>query len=151
MEPRERSDHWPKPRTEWPEGIWSVAYASTARPSDHAWSSWLEASNCQRFAYGVLSLFGRECPPLRSSNLWDDTTSSVHVREPAALDLVLFNATDDSFGAHIGVWMAPDEVLHLCKEIGTPSVWSLTDFAKRPRYRVVVGFKRVVAERTRSN
>lgn len=142
-------DHWPKPPTEWPDGIWSVPYVLTAGPTDQV-SSWLEAANCQRFAYGVLSLFGRDCPPLRSSNLWDDTTSSVQVHEPAALDLVFFNATDDSFGAHVGVWMASDEVLHLCKEIGAPSVWSMAEFKKRQRYQVIVGFKRIVvaAEQT---
>jgi hypothetical protein len=46
--------------------------------------------------------------------------------------------------------MAPDEVLHLCKEIGTPSVWSLADFTKRPRYQVIVGFKRIVARAERT-
>lgn len=137
-------NHWPKPLSEWPEGIWSMPYESTAGPSDEVSSSWLLASNCQRFAYGVLSLFGRDCPPLRSSNLWDDVESTMEVTEPVPLDLVLFNATDDSFGAHLGVWMAPDEVLHLCKEVGIPTVWSIAEFTKRPRYRKIVGFKRIV-------
>jgi hypothetical protein len=138
------SDAWPRPREDWPDGIWSVPYVSGALPTDSNASSWLSGSNCQRFAYGVLNLFGRRCPPLRSSELWDERSYTVHVEKPDPLDLVLFNGTDDPFGAHLGVWMASDEILHLCKEVGTPTVWSASEFQERPRYRIIVGYKRVL-------
>jgi hypothetical protein len=41
--------------------------------------------------------------------------------------------------------MAPDEVLHLSREVGVPAVWPLCDFAARPRYITLIGFKRVIA------
>jgi hypothetical protein len=104
-------------------------------------ASWLDGSNCQRFAYGVLALFGLACPPLRSSDLWDDQSSTAVARDPRPLDLVLYNKTDAPFGAHVAVWMAPGEILHLCHEIGVPAVWPPTMFAARPRYATLIGFK----------
>jgi hypothetical protein len=41
--------------------------------------------------------------------------------------------------------MAPDEVLHLSREVGVPAVWPLSDFAARARFIILVGFKRVIA------
>jgi hypothetical protein len=37
---------------------------------------------------------------------------------------MLLNATHDPFGAHTGVWMAPEEILHLSAEIAVPAVWT---------------------------
>jgi hypothetical protein len=85
--------------------------------------SWLDGANCQRFAYGVLGLFGFELPPFRSSELWTDTTATVAVDDPRPLDLGLVNATDDPYGAHVVVSLGDDLVLHLCEEIGHPLVW----------------------------
>jgi len=94
-------------------------------------------------AYGVLGLFGLVCPPLRSSELWRRDVRVV-VEQPRPLDLLLINAIEDSYGAHVGLWMAPGEVLHLSKEVGSPVVWPLEEFARRPRYATIVGFKRVI-------
>jgi hypothetical protein len=66
----------------------------------------------------------------------------VPVAQP--LDLVLFNATDDAYGAHVGVWVNGGRVLHLCAEVGRPAVWETKEFAARGRYRVLIGIKRVV-------
>jgi hypothetical protein len=121
-----------------------VPYDYSASPGYGDPPSWLDGSNCQRYAYGVLSLFGLWCPPLRSSELWDDQESSVAVHEPRPLDLVLFNRSADPYGAHVGLWMGSDEILHLCREVGSPVVWPLAEFARRPRYAKIVGFKRVL-------
>lgn len=137
---------WPAPRNGWPTVLSQVSYTSSAIPGTNTPpSSWLEGSNCQSFAYGVLSLFGLTCPPLRSSELWNDIDVTAAAEDPRPLDLVLFNATDDPFGAHVGLWMAPDEILHLCGELGRPAVWPLAAFAARPRYATLIGFKRVTA------
>ncbi len=138
-------DAWPRPSGGWPPGTWRVPYRGSAAPGSDVPPSWLAGSNCQRFAYGVLALFGVACPPLRSSDLWADRAATVTASEPQPLDLVLFNGTADAFGAHLGVWMAPDEVLHLSREVGVPAVWPLCDFAARPRYITLIGFKRVIA------
>ncbi|WP_237532923.1 hydrolase [Streptomyces sp. SID8352] len=102
-------------------------------------------ANCQLFAYEVLRHFGLRPPPLRSAELWEDTRDTVRVTAPRALDLLLFNPSDDPYGAHLGVCAGGGRVLHLCGEIGRPAVWDLADFAARERYRVVVGAKRVTA------
>jgi hypothetical protein len=100
-------------------------------------------SNCQRFAYGVLALFGLNCPSLRSSELWEDTVGTFVVDSPLPLDLVFFNKDRNPFGAHLGLSMAEDEVLRLSREMGRPTVWALDEFQRRPRYRVRIGSKRV--------
>ncbi len=119
----------------------------SAGPDGDTPPSWLDGSNCQRFAYGVLALFGLACPPLRSSDLWDYQGATTVVQDPEPLDLMLYNKTADPFGAHVAIWMAPDQILHLCHEIGVPVIWQPAMFATRPRYATLVGLKRVKARR----
>jgi hypothetical protein len=71
-----------------------VPYVASADAGAVGPGQWLEGANCQVFAYDVLSLFGLSCPPLHSSNLWEDRAATV-VERPEPLDLVLFNATAD--------------------------------------------------------
>jgi hypothetical protein len=131
-----------------PSTFWSVPYkgsrfpgsaAVTARPGLAA------GANCQMFAYEVLRHFGLAPPALRSSDLWTDTQATVRVSAARPLDLILFNATDDAYGAHVGVRVHEGRVLHLCAEVGRPAVWEPVEFAARERYRVLVGIKRVTA------
>jgi hypothetical protein len=100
-------------------------------------------SNCQRYTYAVLRHFGLSVPDLRSSDLWADEELLTTVSEPESLDLVLFAASPDPWGAHVGVYLGQAAVLHLCKEIGVPVVWEFKDFAERERYASLIGFKRV--------
>lgn len=124
-----------------PEHFWQVSYAGEFHPGSA--SDLRRGANCQLFAYRVLQHHGLQVPPLRSSELWADTATTIRVDVPAALDLVLFSSDRNPYGAHVGVIAGPDLVLHLCREIGRPAVWSLADFAARPRYAHVIGFKRV--------
>jgi len=55
---------------------------------------------------------------------------------------VLFNDSADPYGAHVGLVMATDQVLHLSREVGHPAIWSFADFAARPRYATLLGGKR---------
>ena len=92
-------------------------------------------ANCQLYAYAVLRALGWAVPPLRSSELWADTEATAGGdAEPQPLDLMLFGATDDPFGAHVGLYEGDGRVLHLCEEVGRPVVWTLAEFAARPRY-----------------
>jgi cell wall-associated NlpC family hydrolase len=134
------------PTNGWPDDIERVPYRHAAGPQAASPVSWLEGSNCQRFAYGVLALFGLQCPLMRSSNLWEDQESTIVVGEPEPLDLVLFNRSEEPYGAHVGVYMDHDKILHLCQEVGTPAMWSFQEFATRPRYSKIVGFKRVLRD-----
>lgn len=125
-----------------PQWYWEVPYVYECGPGT---ADLRGGANCQLFAYTVLAHFGLHVPPLRSSNLWEDTTATKVVTDLEPFDLLFFNRTDDSFGAHIAVYLAPGEILHLCKEIGRPIVWSEADFAARPNYQVFVGAKRATS------
>ncbi|WP_433171887.1 NlpC/P60 family protein [Actinoallomurus sp. CA-150999] len=103
-----------------------------------------DGANCQLFAYEVLRHFGLEVPAFRSSELWADTEATKRVSAARPLDLILFNATSDAWGAHVGIWAGHDQILHLSSEIGHPAVWRMNDFAARDRYRTVIGIKRVI-------
>lgn len=105
-------------------------------------------ANCQRYAYAVLRHFGLGVPPLRSAELWADTRATRRAGRPRPLDLVLFDAgpngdRPEGYGAHVGVHLGPDAVLHLCREVGRPAVWCYADFAARTRYARFLGIKRV--------
>jgi hypothetical protein len=149
--PKKRSEieyemiNWPTPPRGWPEDIGDVPYIHSAGPMAVSPASWLEGSNCQRFAYAVIALFDLKCPPLQSSNLWEEDELTTVVNEPEPLDLVLFNSSDEPFGAHIGLYMASDEIFHLSREVGKPAVWSFEEFAMRWRYSKIVGIKRVIS------
>ncbi|MFC9930878.1 hydrolase [Streptomyces sp. NPDC127190] len=132
---------------ELPPAFWTVPYVGSRFPGSSAVAGLpglAEGANCQLYAYEVLRHFGLTPPALRSSDLWADTRATVRVPVARPLDLVLFNATDDAYGAHVGVWVGEGRVLHLCAEVGRPAVWEMAEFATRPRYRVVIGIKRVV-------
>ncbi|WP_407548728.1 cell wall hydrolase [Streptomyces sp. Pv4-95] len=108
-----------------------------------------EGANCQLYAYAVLGHFGLAVPPLRSSELWAEDRATRRVERPRPLDLVLFDGgpadgRPAGYGAHVGVHVGDDAVLHLCREVGRPAVWSYADFAARPRYSRLLGAKRVV-------
>ncbi|MEU8588045.1 hydrolase [Streptomyces sp. NPDC048664] len=133
-----------------PSAFWSVPHVAARFPGsrDVRERPGLAAgANCQVFAYAVLRHFGLAAPALRSSDLWTDTRSTVRVGADAArpLDLMLFNAGDDAYGAHVGVRAGEGRVLHLCAEVGLPALWEDARFAERERYRVLVGVKRVTA------
>ncbi|GHD87810.1 hydrolase [Streptomyces naganishii] len=130
-----------------PPTLRTVAHAGSRYPGSPAVAARPDlaaGANCQLYAYAVLRHFGLAAPPLRSSDLWADTRATVPVARPRSLDLLLFGPTKDPYGAHVGVWAGADQVLHLCAEVGRPAVWGLAEFAARERYRVLIGFKRVI-------
>jgi hypothetical protein len=125
-----------------PESFWKVPWVAKMIPGFRPEAGLTEGANCQRFAYAVLDHFGCFVPPFRSDELWHDTETTSEVATLAPLDLLLFSPNSDPYGAHIGVFVGDDRVLHLCAEVGVPAVWELADFAKRDRYRVLIGAKR---------
>jgi hypothetical protein len=98
--------------------------------------------NCQTFAYAALRHFGRTVPDLRSSELWADREFTFETEPFAPLDIVLFNSSPNAFGAHLGIYVGCERVLHLSKQAGIPAVWTLDEFARNPRYCVRIGAKR---------
>jgi hypothetical protein len=124
-----------------PDRYWNVPYAGERAPGRAPRGDLTRGANCQLWAYDVLAHFGLVVPDLRSDELWHDTSATRRVDVPEPLDLVLYNARDDPYGAHVGLW-AGEGVAHLCKEVGRPAVWHEREFAARPRYAVRIGFKR---------
>ncbi len=133
-----------------PPFYWTIPYVGKRYPGVPNEGDLGEGANCQRYSFSVLAFFGFTIPDFRSSDLWQDTVATRRVSSPQPLDLLLFNRSDGPWGAHVGLYVADNAVLHLCKEIGFPEVWKLEDFSQRPRYRYLVGTKRVraVEERT---
>ncbi|WP_318212365.1 hydrolase [Streptomyces sp. SJL17-1] len=130
-----------------PAEFWTVRYEGSRFPGSAAVAArpgLTGGANCQLFAYEVLRHFGLTPPDLRSSELWTDTEATVHVPVAQPLDLVLFNSTPSAYGAHVGVHVGDDAILHLCAELGRPAVWTAADFAARERYAVRLGAKRVL-------
>lgn len=118
-------------------------------PAADAFAELARGANCQRYAYAVLRHFGLLVPPLRSAELWADEEATRRVRRPQPLDLVLFDGgpvegRPAGYGAHVGVHLGPDQVLHLCREVGRPVVWRYPDFAARARYARLLGAKRAM-------
>jgi hypothetical protein len=128
-----------------PDSFWTVPYAGRMIPGFRPDVGLSEGANCQRYAYAVLDHFGRHVSPLRSDELWHDTESTCRVDAWEPLDLLLFSPNHDPFGAHVGLFAGDDKVLHLCAEVGLPALWEVAEFAKRDRYRVVIGAKRALA------
>jgi len=125
-----------------PRRFWRVHYDARVYPG--APEQPADRANCQVFAYRLLRQFGRNVPNLRSSELWADRDHSLTVTDPEPLDLIFFNRTANPFGAHLGVLVGRNRVLHLSKEVGTPAIWSFEEFALRPRYSITIGAKRVL-------
>ncbi|MBO2451127.1 hypothetical protein J4573_28785 [Actinomadura barringtoniae] len=138
---------------ELPDGLWATQYVGDRFPGSPKVAErpgLADGANCQLFAYEVLRWFGLDPPDLRSSELWADVECTRRVTEARPLDLVLFNATEDAWGAHVGVCVGDDQILHLCAELGRPAVWSRQQFHERERYRTLIGIKRVVRREGRT-
>lgn len=134
-----------------PTHLRNVPYVHARDPEGTTPGDVSEGANCQVYAYAVLAHFGRHVPPLRSSDLWADETTVTTVTDPCFPDLLLYDAgplpgRPDGYAAHVAVHLAADRILHLCREVGRPVVWTAADFAARPRYTRLLGTKRVRAE-----
>jgi murein DD-endopeptidase / murein LD-carboxypeptidase len=128
-----------------PAALLNMRYDGDRVPGGESSLDWLDAGNCQVFAYALLKHFGRPLLTFRSSELWDDKTCTDFVNPPFdALDLLLFNKTSDPWGAHVAVSLGGDEAIHLSKRVGNPVVWTLDRFAEEADYQVLVGAKRLL-------
>jgi hypothetical protein len=123
-----------------PEHFFEVQYAGSQYPG---LATGLErGANCQHFCYELLRHFGFKIANMRSSDLSEDNeyTSTVHDLRP--FDLILFNRSSAAFGAHVGICVGDDAIIHLSKSIGKPIIWGMGQFEKVREYRSVVKIKR---------
>jgi murein DD-endopeptidase / murein LD-carboxypeptidase len=127
-----------------PTRFWSVPYDATRMPGGSSQADIGDGANCQLFAYALLCHFGVVVPPFRSSGLWEDRDyTTVETDNFAPLDLLLFSATGDAWGAHVGVSLGADRAIHLSQRVGLPAVWSLDRFRTEDDYRILIGAKRI--------
>jgi len=125
-----------------PASFLDVRYNARAIPQDGR-RDLSAGANCQLFAYALLAANGRNVPDFRSSELWADEAATVKVTELEPLDLLLFHDRPDAYGAHVAVYLARGEAIHLARHEGRPAIWPLDRFPQEPRYRVFIGAKRV--------
>jgi len=125
-----------------PAEFWDVPWDGQRYPGAVPRGELALGADDNLFAYELLGQLGKRIPDLRSAELWRDTAFTRVVLTPQPLDLVLFHDRQQAFGAHCGVVCGDNEVVHLCKEVGRPAVWTFEQFAETPRYHHLVGYKR---------
>lgn len=125
-----------------PAAFWEIPWDADRWPGNVPRSELALGADDNLFAYELLAHFGFRIPDLRSAELWRDNDSTQVVLEPRPLDIAMFHDRQQAYGAHVGVICSETEVVHLCKEVGKPTVWTFEKFATTPRYSHLVGFKR---------
>ncbi len=127
-----------------PEHFWRIRYDPNHDPNTTTLPSISESPNCQNFAYALLKHFGFEIFPFRSSNLWKDGNETSLVSDGLRpLDLLLFNRTENPWGAHVALHLGEDHAIHLSKKQSEPVIWPLARFLELAEYRTFIGAKRL--------
>lgn len=126
-----------------PIDFFHIKYNESNNPSYRKKDILKNGANCQLFAYMFLHHFGFPFLTFRSSDLWFDQVYTRKVKKMKIFDLVLFNKTNDSYGAHVGVYIGGNKIFHLSKQIGYPIVWDTAEFKKYDKYKIVIGIKRL--------
>ncbi len=127
-----------------PEVFYTVEYKSARIPGIENQSDLSLGANCQVFAYALLQANGVYVPNDRSSELWSDTSYSKVVSDFEPLDLMLYSASGESYGAHVGVYIGEGKVLHLSLQNGKPQVLPHTQMLENEKYCCFVGAKRIL-------
>ena len=125
-----------------PEAFLKIRYDYDRHPQS-AEFDFNQGANCQLFAYALLRHFGVAVPPFRSSQLWEDQASTRFVHDLEPLDLLLVNATNNSWGAHVAVYLGDNTAIHLSKKNGLPVICPLPELLLEPKYKVLIGAKRI--------
>lgn len=132
-----------KTRIEIPAWMMEVRYNGKIIPNGKEYELLETGANCQVFAYYLLRYYGKFVPELRSSELWTDQEySEIITNNYQALDIAFFNKSAEPWGAHVGVFLNEQEILHLAKKEGKPVIWNIQQFLTLPLYQVMLGAKR---------
>ncbi|MBB6220986.1 hypothetical protein [Rhizobium leguminosarum] len=98
-------------------------------------------ANCQQYVYELLRHFGFIVPDFRSSELWEDTEYTVVSETMRRFDLVLVNSRPLAWGAHLGLCLGSELILHLSRRIGLPAIEPLAEMIRRDEYSYFIGAK----------
>lgn len=128
-----------------PTNFLIVKYNGKAYPGSKHADGFKNGANCQHFIYEIYRYNKLVIPNFRSSEIWDDTVHTVRVNKLQPLDILLFNNTEKSWGAHFGLYLGDNKILHLSKAIGYPVIWDFKKFAKLKKYKIYLGAKRLKA------
>ncbi len=126
-----------------PLWFFDIKYNNKITPDEKKYNLIETGSNCQVFAYELLRYNKLFVPNYRSSELWSDIEySRIIFTNFKPLDILFFNKTDKPFGAHLGVYIGNDNIVHNSKKIGKPIVWKIGEFLMKSEYKVFIGGKR---------
>lgn len=125
-----------------PNWMMDISYNGKIIPNGTVHDMQLSGANCQVFSYYLLRLNGKVIPELRSSELWANQEFSKEVTIYEPLDIVFFSKNEKAWGAHVGVFINPTQVLHLARKQVKPVVWDLAHFHEYEEYKVLIGVKR---------
>jgi lipoprotein Spr len=126
-----------------PKKFYKIPYNSHNFPNNDKQIDIKDGANCQFFVYTLLEYFGYPKLTFRSSELFDDKEETINVSNAEVFDIIMFNNVDKSYGAHLGLYIGKDKVIHLSKEVGLPSIWTFSNFNNTDKYCKIVGIKRV--------
>ena len=130
-------------KIEIPDWLMQINYNGKIIPNDTSHNIAKTGANCQVFAYHLLRSHQFIVPEYRSSELWADTEFSEVITENfQPLDILFFHKKEESYGAHIAIYLGNDKAIHLSKKVGKPVVWDMKTFFEYPRYQFLLGAKR---------
>lgn len=126
-----------------PQQFFEVEYKGSRIPGTENPSNFKQGANCQVFAYELLKHNGINIPNFRSSELWEDTiyTEKVEIIKP--LDILLYNSENKAYGAHVGVSIGNNMLIHLSAENNKAEIISQEDMLRKNKYCIFIGAKRV--------
>lgn len=120
-----------------------IKYNGQIIPNNTNHNMTVTGANCQVFAYHLLRLHQFIVPEYRSSELWADTEFSEVITENfEPLDVLFFHKKNESYGAHVAVYLGDNQVVHLAKQVGKPVIWKMETFFEYPKYKFLLGAKR---------
>jgi len=126
-----------------PERYMDIVYNPSIVPDKKEKNIINTGANCQVYAYELLRYNNKNIPDYRSKELWEDTIySNIVSWEYELLDVLFFNKENNPYGAHLGVYIWDNKVLHNSKDIWKPAIFELDDFLRKEKYQFCIWAKR---------
>lgn len=126
-----------------PNYFFEIPYKGSCYPGAPQLGDFKDGANCQVFVYQLLAHFGYPLlPDFRSSDLWEDSIYTSPTTAIQAFDILFWNKTSTAWGAHIGLALDANQVIHLSRENGSAVIWPLERFLEKTPYKFFLGAKR---------